>query len=196
MSTRPNLSTAALTILSQFSSELGRSAMISASPPSFSHSVATFFSSSVLLAASTTLAPAPANVFAASAPKAPDAPVMMAVLPLMSNSDRGSLRNSSDIASSRYFLVMAGLVPAISFRKARPSWSRSPGQAGDDGPRGPSLRRGGRDQNGANILAAVDDFAVFVRRDEAGISRPGDDFLAPGDHRQLAFEHVIDFFRR
>ena len=58
------MSTAALTILSQFSSELGRSATISVLAPSFSHSAATFFSSSCLLAASTTLAPAPASVFA------------------------------------------------------------------------------------------------------------------------------------
>src|SRR5215813_4287845 len=101
MSTRPNLSTAAFTILWQFSSELGRSAMISALAPSFSHSAATFLSSSALLAASTTLAPAPASVFAASAPKAPDAPVMMAVLPLMSNSARGLFRNASDMVPSQ-----------------------------------------------------------------------------------------------
>src|SRR5262249_11810356 len=67
----------------------------------FSHSAATFLSSSALLAASTTLAPAPASVFAASAPKAPDAPVMMAVLPLMSNSGRGLFRNASDMGPSR-----------------------------------------------------------------------------------------------
>src|SRR6478752_7343017 len=102
MSTRPNLSTAALTILSQFSSELGRNAMISVLAPSFSHSVATFFSSSALLAARTTLAPAPANVFAASAPKAPEAPAIIAVLPLISNKDSGFLRNDSAINSSRF----------------------------------------------------------------------------------------------
>src|SRR5262249_40651542 len=139
MSTRPNLSTAVLTILSQFSSELGRSAMTAVLPPSVSHSAATFFNSSALLAASTTLAPAPASVFAAKAPKAPDAPVMMAVLPLMSNSDSGFFRNSSDIGrSSRLFSLSC-----------------------QDGRGGPSLGRGNRDQNGANILAAIDDLAVL-----------------------------------
>ncbi len=97
MSSRPNLSTAAFTILSQFSSELGRSAITAVLAPSASQSAATFLSASSLLAASTTLAPAPAKVFAASAPKAPLAPVMMAVLPLTSNSDSGFFRNSSDI---------------------------------------------------------------------------------------------------
>ena len=45
------------------------------------------------LAASTTLAPAPASTLAASAPNAPDAPVTIAVLPRTSNSESGFLRN-------------------------------------------------------------------------------------------------------
>ncbi len=105
MSMLPNLSSAALTILSQFSSDVGRSAITAALPPSFSHSAATFFSSSCLLAASTTLAPAPARIFADSAPKAPDAPVIMAVLPLMSNRPSGFFRNSSDMVPSPFFYV-------------------------------------------------------------------------------------------
>src|SRR5262245_11714929 len=128
MSTRPNLSTAALTTLSQFSSELGRTAMISVLAPSFSHSAATFFSSSALLAARTTLAPAPARVFAASAPKAPDAPATIAVLPLISNNDSGFLRNDSDIISSRYFCQGRGC--------PRPSGQDHQLKPRDDGPKG------------------------------------------------------------
>src|SRR5215471_2497653 len=144
MSTRPNLWTADLTTFSQFSSELGRNAMISVLAPSFSHSAATFFSSSALLAARTTLAPAPARVFAASAPKAPDAPAMIAVLPLISNKDSGFLRNDSGIISSRYF----------------------------DGPKGPSLWRVcDCDHDRAHFIATVDDLARFVRLDHAGVIR-------------------------
>src|SRR5262245_43719226 len=71
ISTRPNVLTAASTIASQFASELGRLATVAALPPSCSQAVATFFSSAALLAQSTTLAPAPASTFAASAPNAP-----------------------------------------------------------------------------------------------------------------------------
>jgi hypothetical protein len=66
-------------------------------PPSSAHSAATFFSSSCLLPASTTLAPAPAKVLAASAPNAPDAPVTTAVLPFTSNKASGFFRKASDI---------------------------------------------------------------------------------------------------
>src|SRR4051794_23557876 len=97
ISTLPNRFTAAATILSQFSAEFGRSATDSALPPSASHSAATFFNSPALPAASTTLAPAPARTLAASAPKAPEAPVMTAVLPFTSNSDAGFFRKSSDM---------------------------------------------------------------------------------------------------
>jgi len=82
---------------SQFTSDDGRLATISVLPPSASHSAETLLSSSTLLAASTTLAPAPASTFAASAPNAPDAPVTIAVRPLMSNSETGFLRKSSDM---------------------------------------------------------------------------------------------------
>ena len=97
MSTRPNFSTAAATILSQLASELGRTAMLATLAPSASHSAATFFSSSARPAAITTLAPAPASTFADSAPNAPDAPVTIAVLPLMSNRECGFFRKSSDM---------------------------------------------------------------------------------------------------
>jgi hypothetical protein len=86
-----------LTIASQLASELGRLATTSVLPPSFSHSAASFFSPSALLAAITTLAPAPARVFAAIAPNAPVAPVMTAVLPRTSNSESGFFRKSSDM---------------------------------------------------------------------------------------------------
>src|SRR5262245_2698321 len=117
MSSPPNFLTAASTIASQFASELGRLATTSVLPPRRSHSAATFFSASVPLAQSTTLAPAPERVFAAMAPNAPDAPVTIAVLPLTENSDSGSFRKSSDMTDSfvkhHPIYVMAGLVPAI-----------------------------------------------------------------------------------
>src|SRR6185436_7626660 len=69
-------------------------------PPSFTHSAATFFRPSALLAVMTTFAPAAASVFAAMAPSAPVAPVTIAVLPLTLNSDSGSFRKSSDIELS------------------------------------------------------------------------------------------------
>ena len=126
------MSTAALTIFSQFSSEFGRSAMISVLPPSSSHSAATFFSSSCLLAASTTLAPAPAKVLAASAPKAPDAPVMTAVLPLTSNKASGFFRKSSDMMSSRYFLRCHARESGHPVIAALSVSTGSPAFAGDD----------------------------------------------------------------
>src|SRR5258706_14786587 len=52
-----------------------------------------------LLAVITTGPPESAMTFAASAPNAPVAPVMTAVLPLTLNSDSGSFRKSSDIVS-------------------------------------------------------------------------------------------------
>src|SRR5215475_2702531 len=169
MSTRPNLSTAAFTILSQFSSEFGRSATTSVLLPSFSHSPATFLSSSVLLAASTTFAPAPASVFAANAPKAPEAPVTIAVLPLMSNSASGLFRNASDMVSSRNFLVHQQACP------------------GDDGPK--KIRRslgwsGHRHHDRAHFVTAVDDFTRFIWFDHAGIVGFQNRFLAVDDDSQ------------
>src|SRR5262245_18139972 len=113
MSTRPNFFTVASTIASQFVSELGRLATFSTLPPSFSHSAATFFNSAALLAQSTTLAPAPASTFAASAPKAPVAPVTIAVLPRISNKHSGFFTKSSDMtcalsACSVYLSPLAG----------------------------------------------------------------------------------------
>src|SRR5229473_1070113 len=70
-------------------------------PPSAWHSAATFLSSSSRLAASATLAPAPASTLAASEPNAPDAPVTIAVLPRMSNREAGFFRKSSDIGFPR-----------------------------------------------------------------------------------------------
>src|SRR5262249_22383982 len=81
-----------------FASELGRVATTSVLPPKSSQAVATFLSSAALLAQSTTLAPAPASTLAASAPNAPVAPVIMAVLPRTSNRESGFLRKSSDMA--------------------------------------------------------------------------------------------------
>src|SRR6516164_3583843 len=100
MSTRPKRSTAPLTMASQFASDLGRLATISTFPPSTVQASATFFSSAVLPAESTTLAPAPASTLAASAPNAPEAPVTIAVLPRTSNSDSGFFRKSSDMVST------------------------------------------------------------------------------------------------
>src|SRR5215470_1572248 len=175
MSTRPNLSTAALTILSQFSSEFGRSAMTSVLLPSCSHSAATFPSSSVLLAASTTLAPAPANVFAAKAPKAPDAPVMMAVLPLISNNDSGFVRKSSDTERSlrefslRHARHKSDITPVASFRR---------------------VRHGDHDR--AHLIAAIDDLARLVWFDHAGIVGFEHRLLAVDDDSQFAPQHEID----
>src|SRR5262249_11844370 len=101
ISTGPNFFTAASTIASQFASELGRLTTASTLPPSCSHSAATFFSSAALLAQSTTLAPAAASTLAASAPKAPVAPVTIALLPRMSNKESGFLRNSSAMTITR-----------------------------------------------------------------------------------------------
>src|SRR5215813_7041559 len=173
MSTRPNLSTAAFTILSQFSSEFGRSATTSVLLPSFSQSLATFLSSSALLAASTTLAPAPASVFAANAPKAPEAPVMIAVLPLMSNSASGLFRNASDMVSSWNFLVRHG-------QACRPSLGRI----------------GYRHHDRAHLVAAVDDFTRFIRFDHARIVGFQDRFLAVDDDGQFTAQHEIDLLRR
>src|SRR5262245_24480287 len=101
MSTPPNRLTAASTILSQFAAEFGRRFTASVLAPSPSHSAATVLSASAPPAASTRLQPAPASTLAASAPNAPVAPVMIAVLPRTSNSDSGFFRKSSDMTDSR-----------------------------------------------------------------------------------------------
>src|SRR5258706_16251210 len=91
-----------------------------------------------LLAVITTGPPESAMTFAASAPNAPVAPVMTAVLPLTLNSDSGSFRKSSDIPR------------LLGRRKLR-------------------RRRGDRDENGADLVAAIDDLAAFIRNDVAAI---------------------------
>src|ERR1700719_1762638 len=101
MSTPPKRCTAAATILSQLPAELGRMLTASTLAPSFSQSAVTFFNASAPPAASTRLQPAPASTWAASAPNAPVAPVMSAVLPLTSNSDSGFFRKSSDMIISQ-----------------------------------------------------------------------------------------------
>src|SRR5690242_14639800 len=105
MSTAPKRCTAAATILSQCAAELGRKLRLSTLAPSFSHSAATFLSASAPPAARTRLQPAPARTCAASAPKAPVAPVTIAVLPLTSNSDNGFFRTSSGIDLLFCFLL-------------------------------------------------------------------------------------------
>ena len=128
----------------------------------------------------TTLAPAPASTFAASAPNAPVAPVTIAVLPLTLNSDSGSFRKSSDMCHSRFD------------RHAYPRHGRArPGHLDSHGPyvyrdrpaSSPAMtavlwtaaitsrrRRGDRDEDGADLVAAVDDLAALVRADVAGVA--------------------------
>src|SRR4051794_31302470 len=161
ISTLLNRSTAALTMVAQFSSEFGRFATMWTLAPSPSHSAATFFRPGALLAQITTWAPAPAMTFAASAPNAPVAPVMTAVLPLTLNSDSGSFRKSSDIGT--------------------PSSCR---------------RRGDRDEDGADFVAAIDDLATFVRADVAAIVLAQHRLLAADDDGQFAGQHVIDLLGR
>src|SRR5438067_4001231 len=169
MSTRPNLSTAALTIASQFSSELGRLPIVSTLAPSVSHAAATFLTSAALPAASTRLAPAPASTLAASAPKAPDAPVTIAVLPLMSNSDSGFFRRSSAMKLS-LCSSWPGLSRPISLGLGRPCEPKRDARdkPGHDECASLGWRRD-RHQHGDDVVAAVDDLPALVGADEAGI---------------------------
>src|SRR5580692_8902809 len=191
MSSRPKRSTAAFTIASQFASELGRFAKASTLPLSFLQLSATFFSSAALAAAITTLAPAPASTFAASAPNAPDAPVTIAVLPLTSNSESGFLRKSSDTASPLCARPCAGHARLPRLLKR---WMAGTSPAIP--PAASLRRRRDGDQDRAHLVAPVDDLAVFVRTDEAGIVLLEHGLLAAGDHRQLARQHEVDFLRR
>src|SRR5262245_2112041 len=181
MSTRPNFFTAASTIASQFASELGRFATVSSLPPSFSHSAATFFNSAALLAQSTTLAPAPASTFAASAPKAPVAPVTIAVLPRMSNRDSGFFRKSSDITDSDIMRVFSTRHCGMTESAARP--------------RASLLRCRDCDQHGHDLVAAINDFSAFVWADEAGVVGLEYGLLPPGDQGELPRQHVVDLLR-
>src|SRR5581483_4227215 len=60
-----------------------------------------------------------------------------------------------------------------------------------------SLRRWcDRDQDRTHAVGAIDDLAVLVRTDEAGIVLFQHRFLAVDNHRQLAFEHEINLLGR
>src|SRR5580700_1050043 len=199
MSTPPKRFTAASTILSQFAAELGRMLTVSTLAPRFSQSAATFFSASAPPAASTTLQPAPESTCAASAPNAPVAPVTMAILPLTSNRESGFFRKSSDMVISQRH----GLFPSPAcgggwgggLRPRRlPRWLRlapsgiaslaaSPASGGGIIS---SLHRRHGHRNRADLIAAVDDLAAFVRADVDAVAGLGHRLLAAGDHRELA----------
>src|SRR5215471_11815442 len=166
MSTRRNVLTAASTMASQFASELGRLATVATLPPSCSQAAATFFSSAALLAQSTTLAPAPASTFAASAPNAPVAPVTIAVLPRMSNRERGFFRKSSDMT---YDLCACAAPTLLELSTVLASL----------------LRRRYRDQHGHDVVATIDDLAAFVRSDEAGVVGLEHGLLAADDQGEF-----------
>ena len=212
MSRLPNFSTAAATSLSQLASEFGRIATLSTFAPSASHSAATFFNSSALPAAITTLAPAPASTFAASAPNAPDAPVTIAVLPRTSNRERGFFRKASDMTVSPLTSPARGRGRRVSApgegtfldpeacgsphpapSQPRLRWLRKLASAARHplplrrGREGTSLpRRQHRHQNGADIVATVDDLAVLVRANVAAIVRLQHMLLAVDDHGEFA----------
>src|SRR5215472_5939824 len=188
---------------SQLASELGRLATTSVLPPSASHSAATFLSSSALLAASTTLPPAPASTLAASAPKAPDAPVTIAVLPLMSNSAVGFFRKSSDMGFPCFSVRVFGKAGAGGWGWTR-ARSRIPHPAAlraatlpEDGEgEVTSLRRGHRHEHRHDVIAAVDDLALFVGADEAAVVRLEHDVLAPSDDGQFARQDYVNLLGR
>src|SRR5262245_43926614 len=57
-------------------------------------------------------------------------------------------------------------------------------------------QRRDRDEDGADLVAAVDDLAALVRADVAAIVLAQHGLLAADDHGELAFEHVIDLLGR
>src|SRR5215475_1009723 len=219
MSTRPKASTAAFTMASQLASESGRLPMLATLAPRAAHSPAIFFSSAALPAASVTLAPAAASTCAASFPNAPDAPVMMALLPRMSNSERGFLNRSSAMIQ----LISLSWSAARPLAPPRPSGERSarscaPGEGArahieSHSPPHPnplpagereraefaaplSLHRRDRHHDRADLVAAIDDLAHLIRSDDAGIVLLQHRLLSADDHGQLARQHEIDFLRR
>src|SRR5690349_19896101 len=58
----------------------------------------------------------------------------------------------------------------------------------------PSLRRrrSDRDEDGADLVGAIDDLAAFVRTDVAGVVVAEHRVLAADANRHVAFQHVID----
>src|SRR5215469_3096865 len=194
MSTPPKRLTATSTTFSQFAAELGRMLIASTLAPSARHSVATWLSASSPPAASTRLQPAPASTLEASAPKAPEAPVTIAVLPRMSKSERGFLRKSSDMIER-----------PVGWGHARPcaghprltQQSRA-WMAGASPAMTPSvlLHRRDRHRNRADLVAAVDDLAALVRSDVAAVARTHDRLLATNNDSELARQHIVDLLRR
>src|SRR5436190_9508554 len=75
----------------------GRRTMVRASPPTSLTSAATASSSSLLPETSRSLPPSAPSAMAQPRPKAPDAPVTIATLPLTSNSESG-LRSCGEIS--------------------------------------------------------------------------------------------------
>src|SRR5262245_19445193 len=95
-STRPNLTSAVSSIASASAGVSGRRTMVAGSPPTSRTSSATASSSALEPDASSTLPPSALSAIAVARPNVPDAPVMMATLPLTSNRDSG-LRSGSEI---------------------------------------------------------------------------------------------------
>src|SRR5262247_1720776 len=95
-STRPNLTSAVSSIAWASSSVSGRATSVAGSPPTSRTSSATASSSALEPDASSTLPPSALSAIAVARPNVPDAPVMMATLPLTSNRDSG-LRSGSEI---------------------------------------------------------------------------------------------------
>src|SRR5262249_32799663 len=135
----------------------------------------------------------PPSTCEASAGNAPDAPVTMAVLPLMSNSESGFFKRSSAMTYSH------SSWPGLS----RPSRLVGHGGALSIGMAGTSpamtvcllllrLRRRHGDQHGHHLVAAVDDLPALVDADEAGVERLQHALLAVDDDGQLAREHRVD----
>src|SRR5580692_10664895 len=90
---------------------------------------------------------------------------------------------------------MAGLVPAISITRARWPPREMPGTRPGMTPAA-SFHRRHSHRDGANVVAAIDDLAAFVRTDVAAVARLHDRLFAAGDHGQLTSHYIIDLLRR
>src|SRR4249919_2443646 len=64
-----------------------------------------------------------------------------------------------------------------------------------DDRRGSFHRRDGN-RDGTDLIAAVDDFAILIWADVATVALLHDGFLATGNHRQLACQHIVDLLGR